>query len=130
MTPENITAISIHIRLTDYKKHLEHYYNMSTASKEYLSNAIDYMDKKYDVSSTKPLPMETSLINLISCYKNRQKFHRLIFYLQNALFYVLSDDIESSKTLLEDKQSVNFRIKYPGNGINHRPGRSKNMKIT
>ena len=52
LKPEDVTAISIHIRLTDYKKHLKHYYNMSTASKEYLSNAIDYMDQKYDVSST------------------------------------------------------------------------------
>ena len=33
------------------KKHLENYYNMSTASEEYLNSAIDYMNKKYDVSS-------------------------------------------------------------------------------
>ena len=47
---ENVTLVSMHIRLTDYKKHLEQYYNMSTASEEYLNSAIDYMNQKYDVS--------------------------------------------------------------------------------
>ena len=46
---ENINAISIHIRLTDYEKHLKHYYNMTTISKEYLITAMTYMDKKYKV---------------------------------------------------------------------------------
>ena len=46
---ENINAISIHIRLTDYEKHLKHYYNMTTISKEYLVTAMTYMDKKYKV---------------------------------------------------------------------------------
>ena len=50
LNPENVTLISMHIRLTDYKKHLEQYYNMSTASEEYLNSAIDYMSQKYDVS--------------------------------------------------------------------------------
>ena len=42
--------------------------------------------------------------------------------MQNALFYVLSDDIETSKTLLEEKIRANYPIKFPGNGIDHRPG--------
>ena len=42
--------------------------------------------------------------------------------MQNALFYVLSDDIETSKILLEEKIKEDYPIKFPGNGIDHRPG--------
>ena len=49
-TAENINAISIHIRLTDYVSHLTHFYNMTTISEEYLVAAMNYMDKQYKVS--------------------------------------------------------------------------------
>ena len=51
MTKDEITGISIHVRLTDYKKHLSHYYNMSTISEEYLTTAMEYMSKKYKVNT-------------------------------------------------------------------------------
>ena len=50
MAKDEITAVSIHVRLTDYKKHLSHYYNMSTVSEEYLTTAMEYMSKKYKVN--------------------------------------------------------------------------------
>ena len=46
---ENVTAISIHVRLTDYEKHLSFNYNMSTVSTEYLGNAMVYMEQMYPV---------------------------------------------------------------------------------
>ena len=46
---ENATAISIHVRLTDYEKHLSFNYNMSTVSTEYLENAMVYMEQMYPV---------------------------------------------------------------------------------
>ena len=49
-TSENINAISIHIRLTDYVSHLTHFYNMTTISEEYLVDAMNYMDNQYKVS--------------------------------------------------------------------------------
>ena len=49
-TAENINAISIHIRLTDYVSHLTHFYNMTTISEEYLVAAMNYMDNQYKVS--------------------------------------------------------------------------------
>ena len=51
-----------------------------------------------------------------------QNYSTAQFFLQNALFYVLSDDIETSKILLEEKIKADYPIKFPGNGIDHRPG--------
>ena len=49
-TEENINAISIHIRLTDYVSHLTHFYNMTTISEDYLVAAMNYMVNQYKVS--------------------------------------------------------------------------------
>ena len=48
----------------------------------------------------------------------------LYFYFQNAMFYVLSDDIVLSKQLLKEKINANFYITFPGDGRNNRPGNS------
>ena len=47
---DTINAVSVHIRLTDYVKHLTHFYNMTTISEEYLVTAMNYMDNQHRVS--------------------------------------------------------------------------------
>ena len=94
---------------------------MSTASKEYLNDAIDYMDQKYKES----LFQTFFYIFAGFFFQSYQQFkisNYLTVFLQNVLFYVLSDDIEEAKNLLEDKIQKNFPIKFPGTGIDHRPG--------
>ena len=50
MNPHSHTMVSIHIRMRDYKDHLENLYNISIYTPSiYLTMAMDYFVKKYDV---------------------------------------------------------------------------------
>ena len=46
---ENITMISIHIRLTDYENHLKVLYDMELITNEFLTQAMSYFTNKYQV---------------------------------------------------------------------------------
>ena len=46
----DITMISMHIRLTDFKHHLKVLFNMTYISNEFLTQAMTYCSKKYKVS--------------------------------------------------------------------------------
>ena len=46
---DTITMISIHVRLTDFKHHLKVLWNMSFISNSFLTKAMDYYTKKYQV---------------------------------------------------------------------------------
>ena len=46
---DTITMISIHVRLTDFKHHLKVLWNMSFISNSFLTKAMEYYTKKYQV---------------------------------------------------------------------------------
>ena len=46
----NITMVSIHVRLTDFAHHLKVLFNMTFISNEFLTEAMTYYNKKYQVS--------------------------------------------------------------------------------
>ena len=51
MHPHNHTMVSIHIRMTDYKEHVEKLYNITSYPVgDYLTRAMDYFATKYNVS--------------------------------------------------------------------------------
>ena len=47
--PKSKTMVSIHIRLTDFKRHLRYHWNMNYASDDYFRRAMSYFHKKYKV---------------------------------------------------------------------------------
>ena len=42
-------TVSIHIRLTDFGEHLHRFWNVSLASKDYFTSAMQYFEDKYEV---------------------------------------------------------------------------------
>ena len=48
-TGQNSTMVSVHIRLTDFAKHLKILWNMQYASDEYFKRAMNYFHSKYKV---------------------------------------------------------------------------------
>ena len=47
---ENITMVSIHVRLTDFAHHLKVLYNMTFVPNKFLTKAMEYYKDKYEVS--------------------------------------------------------------------------------
>ena len=52
LNPKLKTMVSIHIRLTDFKKHLKVHWNMTFATDAYFEKAMEYFHTKYKVSIT------------------------------------------------------------------------------
>ena len=46
---EEVTMVSIHVRLTDFKNHLKSLWNMEFISNEFLTKAMTYYTNKYKV---------------------------------------------------------------------------------
>ena len=46
----NVTMVSIHVRLTDFAHHLNVLFNMTFISNKFLSQAMEYYHRKYNVS--------------------------------------------------------------------------------
>ena len=42
-------TVSIHIRLTDFEGHLKQWWNVSLATKEYFTSAMQYFEDRYEV---------------------------------------------------------------------------------
>ena len=49
---DEVTMVSIHVRLTDFKHHLKTLWNMEYISNEFLTKAMKYFSNKYKVSIT------------------------------------------------------------------------------
>ena len=43
------TTVSIHIRLTDFEGHLKQWWNVSLATKDYFTSAMQYFEDRYEV---------------------------------------------------------------------------------
>ena len=51
LNPQNYTMVSIHVRLTDYKPHLQKLYHFKQyIDTDYFKNAMEYFTSKYNVS--------------------------------------------------------------------------------
>ena len=48
---DEVTMVSIHVRLTDFKDHLKSLWNMEFISNEFLTKAMTYYTNKYKVKS-------------------------------------------------------------------------------
>ena len=46
---QKFTTVSIHIRLTDFGSHLERLFNLTLASPDYFTRAMQYFTDKYEV---------------------------------------------------------------------------------
>ena len=46
----NVTMVSIHVRLTDFKRHLHELFNMPFITNRFLTKAMEYYHTKYNVS--------------------------------------------------------------------------------
>ena len=42
-------TVSIHIRLTDFGEHLQRFWNVSLATQDYFTSAMQYFEDKYEV---------------------------------------------------------------------------------
>ena len=49
----NVTIISIHIRLTDYKNHLKKLFNLDFIPAKWFTTAMQYFSNRYQVNFTK-----------------------------------------------------------------------------
>ena len=46
---QNFTTVSIHIRLTDFGSHIERLFNVTYATPDYFSSAMQYFTDRYEV---------------------------------------------------------------------------------
>ena len=120
ITKNDITTVSIHVRLTDYKTHLSHNYNMSTVSEEYLTTAMEYMSNKYKVNKFPSVSLCSRKSNISD--SNSGFVLIILFWFQNVLFYVLSDDVIIAKKIFHQGLDAKFYIVFPGNSQAPLPG--------
>ena len=47
---KNVTLVSIHVRRTDYAKHLDDWYELSHVDVSYFQRAVDHFRQKFEVN--------------------------------------------------------------------------------
>jgi len=74
-------TVSIHIRLTDFEGHLKQWWNVSLASKDYFTSAMQYFEDRYEVGIVSILIFKNMPIHNHYVY-----IFRKILLIKNFLF--------------------------------------------